>query len=456
MTPADIVAGARTVAQVATHLEELKGTVEFLRERASATGRGYFSPHEDEAVRHLLVSYWHARNALYELAIAFRDDTHLPEELRPRAFLVVLAGVSLLVAAARFLREAFDGNPTVRAKLNEPEPYFSIPAGVYDTVQASLTSPRNAWHLYHALHYWDAHAAELKRIGQTDPDLAPAWAVVERYGAALRVPGSQYAKARAKVRAHQAGDVVRRDVVGRALYGLVKLASSVVANLYVRPGHHPELPGEARGRLGELMQAGDVLVTRKEFALTNYFLPGFWPHAALYLGSPHELERLGVHNRDPFLPRWRRLLECDAQEPRRVLEAMKDGVWLRSLSSPFGSDAIVVLRPQVTQEQTAEALARGMFHEGKPYDFDFDFTRSDRLVCTEVVYRSYDGVGGIRFPLFRRAGRMTLAAEDILRIGLAREGLQTVAVYSPTHAQEVLTGAAAEAVLQSTIGPPPT
>jgi len=60
-----------------------------------------------------------------------------------------------------------------------------------------------------------------------------------------------------------------------------------------------------------------------------------------------------------------------------------------------------------------DALARGLSHEGKAYDFDFDFTRSDRMVCTEVVYRTYDGVGGMAFELKRRAVR--LGAEELAK-----------------------------------------
>ena len=35
----------------------------------------------------------------------------------------------------------------------------------------------------------------------------------------------------------------------------------------------------------EVCRPGDVLVVRKEYAATNYFLPGYWPHAALVIGS---------------------------------------------------------------------------------------------------------------------------------------------------------------------------
>ena len=91
-----------------------------------------------------------------------------------------------------------------------------------------------------------------------------------------------------------------------------------------------------------------------------------------------------------------------------------------------------------------------MFHEGKPYDFDFDFTRSDRLVCTEVVYRSYEGVGGVKFQLTRRAGRLTLAAEDLLQMSLDRNAFEPLAAYCPQFTRELQTGNSAEELIRRT------
>lgn len=55
-----------------------------------------------------------------------------------------------------------------------------------------------------------------------------------------------------------------------------------------------------------------------------------------------------------------------------------------------------------------------MGHLGKPYDFEFDFNVSSRIVCTELVYRAFHARGGIEFKLTKRLGRWTLSADDLM------------------------------------------
>jgi len=455
--PESIFAGERTVTTVAEHFRELKQAALDMLETYSASDRGYFTPSEDEQVRHLLVSYWQSRNALIELVVSFHgsfsddgsEDTRLSDEVRLAGFLVAYAGASVLIDAARFLRRNCGDRPVVVTKLNEPEPHFGIPQGTYDMVQKSLTSPVHIWHVYHAAHYFEDQQDQLRSLAAGTP-LESLLQIIDQLQPQIQVDVLEAATARLKVRAQQVVTKVKRDLLSRALYGLQKAVSRLLSERYVKTDHVPGLPTAVYAEMAGLLQPGDVLITRKEYALTNYFLPGYWPHAAFYIGDAQQIEQSGIANHEQVQPRWQRLLDCDLNEQGRVLEALKDGVRLRSLASPLSSDAVAVIRPLLKASEVASAIARGFFHEGKPYDFDFDFTRSDRLVCTEVIYRSYEGVGGFSFPLTSRAGRMTLAAEDLLQMALDRNQFKPVAVYAPSHTASLLTGDAAEKVMRET------
>ena len=233
MLPDALQGHARTVAHLAVYFEELKQAALRLRDQFSVRERGYFSPSEDEAARQLLISYWMARTALFEVVLSYRDAADILPPLQPARFLIGYAAALLLVDAARFLRENYHDQPVIRAKLNEPEPHFGIPAESYDTVQRSLTSPVHVWHLYHAVRYHEEQAAELHALA-ADPLLAPLAEVVDRLGPRLQVSVYEFAKARIRVRTRQLSNTVRRTLIDRALYGLQKVACLVVTDRFTR------------------------------------------------------------------------------------------------------------------------------------------------------------------------------------------------------------------------------
>jgi len=456
--PEAITDGARAVVGIADHFNGLKAVAADLLEAGAATERGYFTPSEDERVRQLLVSYWQSRNALIELVATLHhasskrsasDAEQLSNDERAAAFLVAWTGALVLVDAARFLRLNCAGRPIVLKKLNEPEPHFGIPAGTYDRIQFSLTSPVHAWHLYHAREYWNSNRdflCELASGTELESLIETACQLLAEHNVDLQ----QYAVARARTRARQTGSK-SRDLVGRALYGLQKAVSRLMSGKFTHIGHKPQLPPNIADQVRQLLRPGDVFVNRKEHAITNYFLPGFWPHAAFYIGRTDQLEQMGIADHSNGKSRWMRLLECAGPCAGRVVEALKDGVRIRSLASPFAADAIAVIRPRLSSEVITEAITRALFHDGKPYDFDFDLTRSDRLVCTEVVYRSFEGLAGVNFSLTDRAGRKTLAAEDLLNMALAEQHFEVVAAYSPGHSPNIATETAAADLLRTTL-----
>ena len=449
--PEELSAAARTVTDLAGFFQELKERARQLESQIGPSDRGYFTPDEESLSRSLLISYWHARNALFELITSFRDDESQPAPLRPRSFLIAFAAALVLVDAARFLRELVASRPVVRSKLNEPDPELGVPGGVYDTIQKSLVGARHGWHLYHAIRYFEEHEEELRR--NTNPERIALLAIIDRLKHRLDVSIYEFTRAKLRTRADQLSRQVARSLLGRALYGLQKLAGSLVADKYLRYGHQPALPETTAEGVRQLLRPGDVLIVRKEYALTNYFLPGYWPHAALYLGEASELQALGLFEHDDAKPAWRMLLEgpTDSRcvfQSMKVLESMKDGVHVRSVSSPFSSDSIVVLRPCLPSSEICNALARALAHAGKAYDFDFDFRRADKLVCTEVVYRAYEGVGGMTIPLTPRAGRPTLSGSDLIRMGIVQQHFEPVAVFAPAFTTDIVTGAGVVPMLE--------
>ena len=99
-----------------------------------------------------------------------------------------------------------------------------------------------------------------------------------------------------------------------------------------------------------------------------------------------------------------------------VLEAIGEGVIFTSLEHSVGeADAVAVLRPILSTEQRREALCRALSHRGKAYDFDFEFETTDTLVCTELIFRAYDGI--LEIPeMGTIMGKKRLPAGDYVRM----------------------------------------
>lgn len=203
-----------------------------------------------------------------------------------------------------------------------------------------------------------------------------------------------------------------------------------------RPLIQPEQIDEMLARL----EPGDVMLQRREWYLSNIGLPGYWSHAALYIGTPEErrryfsapevqawVRRQGVASGDfeQLLLRRNRiayqqsLVDLDEKPGHpphsvRVIEAISEGVSFTSLEHSAAADSVAVLRPRMDRVAVARALLQSFRYAGRPYDFNFDFQTDRELVCTELVFRAYEAAD-LRLPLIRILGRSTLPANEIAR-----------------------------------------
>lgn len=417
----DVEQSARTVADLADHMDRMREQALELYRDLGTGARGYFSPDEDELVLGLWVSYHKSRAALLEVVDTIQRSVGKPNEHVISEFTVAFAASLVLIDAARFLRELFGQDEIVRRKLNESQLNYGIRQGSFDAIQMSLTDPFNGLKIREATLFHDQHAEQIRAEARSTPQLRRLIEVIDNRIESIRVATRRFVKVRLDQRRLQLNEAVMEGGLLRALYAFQEWGSRAVSSLSTMPHHIPKLPDQIASGLRDLIRPGDVFVTRKEGALTNYFLPGYWPHAALYVGE------------------------------EQVIESLKDGVRQRTLDSPFGNDAVTLIRPLLAGELVQQALSRARSHVGKPYDFDFDFTRSDRLVCTEVVYRSYAGIGEIEFQLTRRAGRQTLSAEDLLHLALQGKYFHLVAVYCRPCGHSLLKADQAKEALRQTM-----
>jgi hypothetical protein len=345
----------------------------------------------------------------------------------------------LIVRLDMLLHEEVAGDSLTQRKLNEGSEVHRIPRKQYTAVFESFTNPGKAHSMDQAMRYARRHRQRLDAM--TDDSVVGG--IAAELGMREEVLEPSRRRYLARLFSYL-GHAVRRTGASarqQALFAALETGGRLVSEIH-DPWTPSRITEEVRCSLEELLQPGDVLVTRHDHAFTNLFLPGYWPHAALYIGSEVDRRRMQIELDPKRDARW--------SGDRRVLEALKDGVLFRPLEQTLDVDAVAVIRPRLDQTELARAIARAAGHEGKLYDFDFDFFRSDRMVCTEVIYRAFDGLGSLRLPLTERSGRPTLSAEDLLDLAVDGHGFDPVAVCgAPTCPQTIIAGDRAREAIRS-------
>jgi hypothetical protein len=205
----------------------------------------------------------------------------------------------------------------------------------------------------------------------------------------------------------------------------INLGSMIFGNTVgLVESRHGKLYGrdEVAAELAGALQAGDILIERTPFRLTDSFIPGRWGHAAVWVGSEAELRAMGIWD-DPVL--WPH--QEGIRAGRGVAEALRSGVELNSLAHFLNVDDVAVLRPRtLTQQEKAQAILQALRQLGKAYDFNFDVETRDRVGCAELVYHAY---GHIDWPTHRQLGRKVIIPDDVAVRALDDGPLEVVDLY---------------------------
>jgi hypothetical protein len=368
------------------------------------------------------------RKKLWEVATAHECWLDAPIPKDPRLARVQAVGITMSLAAALTLYDnyltavaLYRDDSFLRHHINDGDSGFHVPEGELRRIAASYASLRNRARVRRGLIWYEKHAAYL---AQSDND-------EERYLTELVDQSPSYATVRRIRPLKYAGNVV--DLIGTVsidtLHTLQKEGVNFSSMVF---GNMVGLVESRRGKLddkqrvldrvnGEL-QAGDILLEKTPFRLTDSFIPGHWGHAAVWIGREDELRELGLWGHPVVLPHRARI-----RQGRGVVEALRSGVEMNTLKHFMNVDDLAVLRHRdLDREARRRVILQTLRQVGKAYDFNFDAQSANRIVCSELVYHAY---GDVQWPTDRKLGRVVVSPDNIAQEAAGSGPFDVVMLY---------------------------
>jgi len=171
-----------------------------------------------------------------------------------------------------------------------------------------------------------------------------------------------------------------------------KLVVSVINKLHLKPKPEKYIP-----RLMPLLEPCDIICQKSRGRLSDKFIPGYFGHAAIYLGDSS------------------------------FAEAIVDGA---VISNPYkfaeGDTYLIIRHKKLTSEQKEQIIDLVMAQLGKKYDFLYDSESPNEVTCAEMIYLVYDFID---WETDRIAGRYMITPDNIVSTALKETDLEFISYF---------------------------
>jgi len=225
----------------------------------------------------------------------------------------------------------------------------------------------------------------------------------------------------------------RFNVISNKLYDRIKiinnngteLVSKMFGNtagmIVVRRGTMELLSDEEKSEITHKMEPMDILLEKAPFRLTDYFIPGYWCHVGVWAGNENQLKALGVWDSLPKLydiavekygytgPNFQNSIRSG----RNIIESLRPGVQINTLQNFLNIDDLGVIRFTSQSDEDKKSYLINAFSQiGKNYDFSFNVESTDEIVCSELVYASFED---LVWDTKKQMGRYTISPDQVAR-----------------------------------------
>ncbi len=219
---------------------------------------------------------------------------------------------------------------------------------------------------------------------------------------------------------------------------LQKAVCDIVSDIDLSFGRKKYIGSKELETITASLHPGDIMIKRNDFQVANIGISGFFTHSGIYLGSLELMDRYfegipmlqgqkaSTYIRDNYNEIYRDM----QQHKPLIIEAVGEGVIISPLDHIARVDYFAALRPNLPKEEIFRSLLTAFTYLGTPYDFLFDFSTDDALVCSELIYKSYSETPdkkGIVFFQNTYEGNFFFYPSDFVRQYCMQQGSESAA-----------------------------
>ena len=413
---------------------------------------GYITNTENDRIENLLFRYLILRNSTWEIINKYRGYQTFSENPQDnmKAFVIGYSASLILYKYSGLLVTNYLNDDQMVDKLNEAYYRSKIPKETFNNVFSNLTNPQNLEDLDIAreLYMRELHVTgtPLNRLYNDPTYRVFLDELDELHQIHTKLRKTIFNQSR--ILSADLENRLRHSEIKKKVDGLIETTGGLLAAIRAfvmtqvgdlkSPVYEPLSfsPAEKEQVVSQL-KTGDIILTFSEGYLSNIFLPGVFTHSIIYVGS-----RDGWNAKD-----WDALNLTLAQRNMirpedDIIEALSEGVVSGTMDHTLDSkiNRMVVFRPLLDAEEMKSAIKEAHAYLGNEYDFAFDINDASKQICTEIIYRAFNGRNNIRFDLVNWIGTMTLNADDIGKAALKSESIEFLMLivednYRPGHAR---------------------
>lgn len=364
------------------------------------------------------------REKLYKLALKYEKEMNAtPNDQISKD--IQLAKVSLSLASTLIMYDnwmlaisQYQNDSLLRFHLNNPDSGYGIGYRELGNIASSFASKEKRDQVENAINWYKKHkndAIDFEDYNYISTLIinSPSYEMIQKNDTS-RLFTTKITKTTYDV--YDAGKTVKNETINLVslLFGnTVGMVSTRKGKLY---NSRKILNSKSN------LKAGDILLEKTPFRLTDHFIPGHWGHAALWVGNEKELKALGIWDDAAIVP-----YHSAIRNGKNIIEALREGVVINSMKHFLNIDDLAVIRDKKLTDDAKKEIILNTFRQlDKAYDFNFDANSCDKVYCSKLVYMAY---GDIPWPTSRTLDRFVVNPDDIASYIVQNPDFEVVVLY---------------------------